>query len=167
MAALTEAGNEILTAIMSYSDWADIDGTPPETIVIGTKLEGHPLGWLDDVDTWPGLFLVPLTWPGNEKIAKQYKHTFSVAIYLVVAWEADTQPYQQARTELMKVRRNLVGALAETDEILGLTYLAEEKWRSATPENEFSRFLREAGLPYACASMLIDYTAWSEVDDTD
>ena len=167
MAELTEAGNEILTALKTYSDWDGVVGTAPETITIGTKLEGHPLGWLDDVETWPGLFLVPLAWPANQTVAKQYQHTFSVAIYLVVEWVADTQPYQQARTELMKVRRNLVGAKALTTHILGLSYLAEERWRNATPENEFSRFLREAGLPYGCASMALDYVAWSEVSDTD
>jgi len=163
---VTEAGNEILTNVLLYADWDGEDGTPPEDITLGTKLEGHPLGWLSHVDKWPGLFVVPMGWPSNTKEARQYKQLFSCAIYVVVAFEENTQPYQEAREMCMKVKRNLVGARAETTHILGLSYLAEEVWMNATPENEFARYLRESGEEYACASMAFSWTAYSDSEDT-
>ncbi len=159
-----EAGNEIIEAIFDYADGSAYIGAPPATIQLPTKLEGHPAGWIDDISQWPGLFVVPIVWPSNRKVAKQYEHIYSCTLFVVVPWTEQTSPYAEARKKMMIVRRNIAGSKADSGHYLGLEYIADMEWRSTQPENEFSRFLRENGLRYACASIDCAFTAWSEED---
>lgn len=162
-----EAGNEILDKIFYYADWQDDDEDPPESIVIAQKLEGHPRAFIDELgdDGYPALFVQLLGWPANERIAKQDRHTFSWRLYLMIAATAGTNPYREAREQVMQVKRNIIAARPVTGHLLGLDYLAEMRWTGTMPENEVAAWLRDAQMAFACCAVGFNVVTYSGAED--
>lgn len=160
-----EAGNEIIDKLFYYADWADDVADPPEDITIGTKVEAHPRVWIQEVTSFPAIFVYPLSWPANTAFAQQYEHLYTCEIYGVIEAETATKPVREARVFITHVKRNLVAAWAITEDILGLSYINDMVWQGVRPENEFSRFAREHNLPFACSSIGFQFTAHSDRDD--
>lgn len=167
MADIDEAGNEIMDALFRWSDWASETEPPPESIAFaaGSKSEGHPRAWIEEITNWPALFVHPLAWPTNRRIGKQDEHLFTCEVFVIIAAEAGTQPYRLVREAAMKVKRNIVGAFDATGYILGLSYLADMRWVRLSPENEMARFYRERNMPFAAASIALDLVTYSEAED--
>jgi len=136
--------------------WTGHGDAPADASSLKSKLEGHPIDWLDKQTRYPALFFTYDQWPMSSPLPNMTTELFRFTTYVVLTKPTNAYLYDAAMALMRAVTTNLLAAKEinvpayNLTNKLDLDYVVDIRLVASSLENPVASFLRAYSLPYIC-----------------